>query len=55
MNQVLTKIRILLCSMRDQESAQRDFVRSIYNAPNKFDHQFDKPAYLRRRTGVTLA
>jgi len=55
MNQVFNRIRTLLTGMRDQESAQRDFVRAIYNTPDKFGHSFDKPAYLRRRNGISLA
>lgn len=55
MNQLIERFRTLLADIRAQESAQRRFVRAIYSTPNRYVHDFDKPAYLRRRSAVTLS
>lgn len=42
------QLRKKVDDIRERESAQRDFVRAIYNAPSRLADNYEKPAYLRR-------
>ena len=46
------QLRHLVNDIRERESAQRNFVRSIYNSPTRLAVDYEKPAYLRRPRSV---
>lgn len=48
------QLRSLVSDIRERESAQRNFVRAIYDAPARYPANYEQPAYLRRSRLVAL-
>jgi hypothetical protein len=42
------QLRKKVIDIRERESAQRDFVRAIYNSPSRLAADYEVPAYLRK-------
>lgn len=49
------QLRHLIVTFRERESAQRAYMRAIYQAPHKVPANYERPAYLRRARVVACA
>lgn len=48
MKEWFAQLRKKVIDIRERESAQRNFIRAVYERPNRFAADYEKPAYLRR-------
>lgn len=49
----IKQLRRRIVELHERESAQRNFLRAIYDGPSRLPNNYEQPACLRRRRLVT--